>query len=238
MNTMMPLPIQESSTGFLRVALISSNVAIRMGLRMILKTRPLVVEVDDVPVGATAVEIVARKKPQVVIVDLELADADTSELIKNLRAAAAGSKLLVLSGMSDAKLTRDAIAAGADGVMLTIQPPAVLFAAIESLCGVAPRSMDNRPAQSSIGLINDRTLATSDVRPHGGSNRSLTARELEIVQFLAKGFNNTQIAERLLIKEATVRRHLTLIFSKMQVSSRQQLLIAAHRHGLIGFDTL
>ena len=235
---MKSLPNQKSNTHFPRIALISSNPVMRMGLRMILKTHPFASEVDDVSLGATALEFVVRKKPQAIIVDLELADADTSELIRKLRAAASDSYILVLSGLDDMKLTREALAAGADGVVLTIQPPEVLFAAIESLCGFAPRSMDNRPAQSVIGLISNRASARSDHPTPVEINWGLTPRELEIVHSLAKGFKNKQIAERLLIKEATVRRHLTLIFSKMQVSSRQQLLIAAHRGGLIEFDAV
>jgi DNA-binding NarL/FixJ family response regulator len=228
-------PIQKSNTRFLRIALISSNAVMRMGLHMLLKTHPFASEVDDVLLGANAVEIIVRKKPHVIIVDLELADADTSELIRKLRAAAEDSYILVLSGLDDAKLTREALAAGAEGVVLTIQPPAVLFAAIESLCGFAPRPMDNRPAQSAISLIGDRSSARSNDRTWAGSSGSLTSRELEIVHSLARGFKNKQIADRLSIKEATVRRHFTVIFSKMQVSSRQQLLIAAHQQGLIEF---
>ncbi len=228
-------PIQESNTRFLRIALISSNAVMRMGLHMILKTHPFASEVDDVLLGANAVEIIVRKKPHVIIVDLELADADTSELIRKLRAASEDSYILVLSGLDDAKLTRDALAAGAEGGVLTIQPPAVLFAAIESLCGLAPRPMDHRPAQSSIGLIGGRSSAGGNDRTRAELNGSLTSRELEIIHSLARGFKNKQIADRLSIKEATVRRHFTVIFSKMQVSSRQQLLIAAHQQGLIEF---
>ncbi len=228
-------PIQESNTRFLRIALISSNAVMRMGLHMILKTHPFASEVDDVLLGANAVEIIVRKKPHVIIVDLELADADTSELIRKLRAASEDSYILVLSGLDDAKLTRDALAAGAEGVVLTIQPPAVLFAAIESLCGLAPRPMDHRPAQSAIGLIGGRSSAGGNDRTRAELNGSLTSRELEIIHSLARGFKNKQIADRLSIKEATVRRHFTVIFSKMQVSSRQQLLIAAHQQGLIEF---
>jgi DNA-binding NarL/FixJ family response regulator len=230
------LPIQESNTRFLRIALISSNAVMRMGLHMLLKTHPFASEVDDVLLGVNAVEIIVRNKPQVIIVDLELADADTSELIRKLRAAAEDSYILVLSGLDDAKLTREALAAGAEGVVLTIQPPAVLFAAIESLCGFAPRPGDHRPAQSAINLIGDRSSVRSDDRTRAGVfNGRLTSRELEIVHSLARGFKNKQIADRLSIKEATVRRHFTVIFSKMQVSSRQQLLIAAHQQGLIEF---
>lgn len=208
----------------------------RAGLHMILKAHPFASEVDDVLLGANAMETIVRKKPQVIIVDLELADADTSVLIRKLRAAAEDSYILVLSGLDDADLTREALAAGAEAVVLTIQPPAVLFAAIEALCGFPPRPMDHRPAQLAIGLISDESSAISNDRTraevfHG----RLTSRELEIVHSLARGFKNKQIADRLNIKEATVRRHLTVIFSKMHVSSRQQLLISAHQQGLIEF---
>jgi len=229
------MPTQEADTRFPRIAIISSNSVMRMGLHLILNTHPFASEIDDVPLGATAVETVVRKKPQAIIVDLELADADTSKLIRKLRAAAVDSRIVVLSGLDDMKLTREALAAGADGVVLTIQPPAVLFAAIGSLCGLAPGFIDSRPAQSAIGLIGERSSARNDDRTRVGIKRGLTSRELEIIHSLAKGFKNKQIAERLLIKEATVRRHLTLIFTKMQVSSRQQLLIAAHQGGLIEF---
>jgi DNA-binding NarL/FixJ family response regulator len=209
-----------------------------MGLRMILNTHSLVSEVDDVPLGAPAVEIVALKRPQVIIVDLELADVNASELIRKLHAASADSNILVLSGLGEEKLIRDAIAAGAEGVVLTIQPPAVLFAAIDSLCGITSRPIDDPPAQSSIGLTHDRSSDRNNDRTQAGFIESLTSRELEIVHFLAKGLKNKQIAERLYISETTVRHHFTAIFSKLHVSNRQQLLIAAHRQGLIEFGAV
>ena len=234
---MKPLPIQESSARALGIALISNNAVMRMGLHMILKESPFVSEIDDVSLGSTAVEIVVREKPQVIIVDLELADADTSELIRALRAAAADSHILVLSGLSDETLTRGALAAGAEGVVLTIQPPAVLFAAIESLCGVVPRPMDHRSAQSATGLVSDSPSARSNDLTRTGFIESLTSREREIVRSLAQGFKNKEIADRLCISETTVRHHFTSIFSKLHVSNRQQLLITAHQQGLVEFGT-
>ena len=234
---MKPLPIQESSVRSLSIALISNNPVMRMGLHMILKESPFVSEIDDVCLGSTAVENVVREKPQVVIVDLELADADTSELIRALRAAAADSHILVLSGLSNETLTRGALAAGAEGVVLTIQPPAVLFAAIESLCGVVPRPMDHRPEQSTTGLISDRPSARSNDLLRQGFVESLTSREREVIRSLAKGFKNKEIADRLCISETTVRHHFTAIFSKLHVSNRQQLLITAHQQGLVEFGT-
>jgi DNA-binding NarL/FixJ family response regulator len=232
---MKPLPIQESNTRFLRIALISSNAVMRMGLHMILKTHPFVLDVDDVPLGAKAVEIVVREKPQVIIVDLELADADPVALIRELHTAAADSHILVLSGLDDEKLEREALSAGAGGVVLTIQPPAVLFAAIDSLCGFAPRPLDDRPAQSATGPTSDRPSARSHDRTRQGFIESLTAREREVIHSLAKGLKNQEIADRLCISETTVRHHFTAIFSKLHVSNRQQLLITAHQQGLVEF---
>lgn len=230
---MKPLPIQESSTRFLRIALISSNHVMRMGLHMILKVHPFVTKIDDVSLGSNTVDIVVQEKPQVIIVDLEPSDTDTLELIRKLRSAAADSHILVLSGLNDEKLTREALSAGAEGVVLKIQPPAVLFAAIESLCGFVPRPMDYRPAQSANSLISDMPLARSNDLKRPECIENLTSRERDIIYLLAKGLKNKDIADKLCISETTVRHHLTTIFGKLRVSNRQQLLIMAHQRGLV-----
>lgn len=231
------MAIQESSACALRIAVISNNPVLRSGLRMILKELPSVSEITEVAVSSQAVEIVVREKPQIVVVDLKLVDADTSALIRALRTAAPDLRILVLSGLNDETLTREALTAGAEGVVLTIQPAAVLFAAIDSLCGGVPRSMAPGPTQSAVGLISYRPSARSNDLKRAGFIESLTAREGEVLQSLAKGFTNVEIADRLCISETTVRHHFTAIFSKLHVSNRQQLLIAAHRQGLVEFGT-
>lgn len=228
---------QESSVCMLRVALISNNHALRRGLHEILKESPFVSDIAEVAVGSQAVEIVVRNKSKVVVVDLKLADADTSALIRALREAAADLHILALSGLNNEALTRGALAAGAEGVVFTFQPAAVLFAAIESLCGDVPRSMNPPPALSAAGPVSDRPSARNNDRMRMGFIESLTSREREVIQSLAKGFTNMQIADRLCISETTVRHHFTAIFSKLHVSNRQQLLIAAHRQGLVEFGT-
>src|SRR5262249_20824699 len=169
--------------------------------------------------------------------DVQLADADTAELITALRAAASNFRILVLSGLNDEMLTRKALAAGADGVVFTMQPAAVLCAAIDALCSGIPKSTALRPAQPPAGPISSRPSASSTELTRTGFIERLTAREREVLQSLAKGFTNIDIADRLCISETTVRHHFTAIFSKLQVSNRQQLLIAAHRKGLVEFGT-
>lgn len=231
------MAVQESSACALRITQISNNPALRSGLHMILKELPFVSEITEVAVSSQAVEIVVREKPQLVVVDLKLADADTSTLIRALRATASDLRILVLSGLNDETLTRKALAAGAEGVVFTIQPAAVLFAAIDSLCGDVPRSMAPGPVQSAAGLTSYRPSARSTDLKRAGFIESLTSREREVLQSLAKGFTNVEIADRLCISETTVRHHFTAIFSKLHVSNRQQLLIAAHRQGLVEFGT-
>jgi DNA-binding NarL/FixJ family response regulator len=229
--------IQESSACLFRIALISNSPVLRRGLHLTLKESPLVSEITEVAVGSQAVEIVVREQPQIILVDLKLADTNTSELIRAMRAAATDSHILVLSALSDERLTREALAAGAEGVVLTIQPPAVLFAAIESLCGSVPRPMDSQPAQFATGLTGGRPSARSNEQRQVGFIESLTTREREVIQSLAKGFSNMEIADKLCISETTVRHHFTAIFSKLHVANRQQLLITAHRQGLVEFGT-
>lgn len=234
---MTQVPTQKSGTRFLRIALISNNPVMRMGLQMILKEYPFVAEIDVVSLGTAAVDIVVRGKPHVSIIDLELSDADPLALIRELRSAAADSHILVLSGLNEETLAREALASGAEGIVLNIQPPAVLFAAIESLCGFVPKPVISRSGPPATGLLSDRPLDRSHEVPRMGFIESLTARECEVIHSLAKGLRNKEIADKLGISETTVRHHFTQIFSKLHVSSRQQLLIMAHQQGLVELDS-
>ncbi len=232
---MTPTPIQESNTRFLRIALISNNPVMRMGLQMVLKDYPFVADIDVISLGATAVDIVVRRKPQVSIIDLELSDADPLRVIRELRSAAADSHILALGRLSDEKLSREALASGAGGVVLNVQPPAVLFAAIESLCGFVPKPAVSISGEPAHGLRSDRPLERGNDGSRRGFIESLTARECDIVHALAKGLKNKEIADKLCISETTVRHHFTQIFSKVHVTSRQQLLIMAHQRGMVEF---
>jgi DNA-binding NarL/FixJ family response regulator len=111
------------------------------------------------------------------------------------------------------------------------------LAAIDSLCRGVPNSVAPEPSQSAPSLISHEPSARSNDLKRVGFIGSLTSREREVLQSLAKGLTNVEIADRLCISETTVRHHFTAIFSKLHVSNRQQLLITAHRQGLVEFGT-
>ena len=191
---------------------VSSNYMTRAGLRMILAAHPDILLLGELIRGSDAVEIVSQEKPDVIVMDLDLPGGDVSALIRKFRAAAKDTHILILCGLSDEQLTREALSSGAAGVVLKIQPAAVIFAAIEGLYHNSPETI------SSL----EPTKAFTNV----------TSREREVIALIGEGLRNKDVAERLFISETTVRHHLTSIFNKLGVCSRQKLLIVAHQSGL------
>jgi DNA-binding NarL/FixJ family response regulator len=191
---------------------VSSNYMTRAGLRMILAAHPDILLLGELIRGSDAVEIVSQEKPDVIVMDLDLPGGDVSALIRKFRAVAKDTHILILCGLSDEQLTREALSSGAAGVVLKIQPAAVIFAAIEGLYCKSPEAI------SSF----EPTKAFSNV----------TSREREFIALMGVGLLKKVVAERLFISETTVRHHLTSIFNKLGVSSRQKLLIVAHQSGL------
>ena len=191
--------------------IVSSNHMTRAGLRMILAAHPDILLIGELIRGSDAVEVVSQEKPDVIVMDLDLPGGDVSTLIRKFRAAAKDTHILILCGLNDEHLTREALCSGAAGVVLKIQPAAVIFAAIEGLYHKVPE-------------------AISSFEPKALSN--VTSRERQVIALIGEGLRNKDVAERLFISETTVRHHLTSIFNKLGVSSRQKLLIVAHQSGL------
>jgi DNA-binding NarL/FixJ family response regulator len=196
----------------LRVMVVSSNYMTRAGLRVILDAHPDILLLGELARGTNAVEIVGQEKPDVIVIDLDLTGGDASDLIRKFRAAAKDTHILILCGLNNEHLTREALSSGAAGVVLKIQPAAVLFAAIKGLYDRIPTFISS--SQPTKILTN------------------VTTRERDVIALIGAGLRNKDIAARLCISETTVRHHLTSIFSKLDVSSRQKLLIVAHQNGL------
>lgn len=225
-----PRPMISPGTGEepIKVSIASSSYVMRVGLRQILESCEKVVIVGELSERINAAEVIGRDKPDVVLVDLDLLDA--LDLIRTVRETVPDSLILVLSGLDNVGSARQALSGGASGIVLNIQPPGVLLAAIESLC---PDEKSVKHTAITADATDGETTreVTESERPAGIS--SLTIREREVISLLAKGLTNKDIADQLCISETTVRHHLTNIFSKLDVSSRQKLLILAHRHRLV-----
>ena len=196
----------------LRVMVISSNYMTRAGLRMILAAHPDILLLGELIRGSDAVEVASQEKPDVIVMDLDLPGGDVSALIRKFRAGAKDTHILILCGLNDEHLTREALCSGAAGVVLRIQPAAVIFAAIEGLYHKVPAAISSFEPTKTF--------------------TNVTSREREVIALISEGLRNKDVAERLFISETTVRHHLTNIFNKLGVSSRQKLLLMAHQSGL------
>jgi DNA-binding NarL/FixJ family response regulator len=212
----------------IRVLVVGVSQMFQAGIRTVLQTHRDFLVVGEATNPSKAVEVAAVERPDVVLIDVDVLGGEIDKLINSLHKTAADCFVLVLSDLKDAELTRKALCSGAAGVVLKIQPPAVLIALIESL--YQKKSEAQQPWPRPVPL---RIHAPKEDNQESEKFTSLTTREREIARLIGNGLKNRDVADRLSISEITVRHHLTSIFSKLNVPDRQKLLIWAHQNGHI-----
>ncbi len=217
------------------VAIITNNYLLRLGLQKIVDDEKWIRLVEQAVHAGNLDEILTSEPPHIVILDTEIGGA-APDLIQQIKRAAPGIKTILLSGFDDTECTRQAFASGVDGIVLKVQPAAVLIATINHLATQAEKvvlPIGNGPTQlklshtPAIPAVPARTPAPSEWP------EVLTEREREVSRLVSEGLSNKDVADRLCISSITVRHHLTSIFDKLGVSNRQKLLIRAHQHGLV-----
>jgi DNA-binding NarL/FixJ family response regulator len=162
--------------------------------------------------------------PDIVILDMET-EGDIIGAIGQIREAAPKSKILLLSGLGDKERMCEAVEYGIDSVVLKIQPPEVMLAAIDALyfplCNHALIEPDG--AKKALNASADKRSQPAEWP------EVLTERVREVIVLVRQGLSNKDIAYQLSISDSTVRHHLTSIFDKVGVPNRQKLLVHAHR---------
>jgi DNA-binding NarL/FixJ family response regulator len=218
------MPIATIPT--LTIAILSSQSLLWFGLQKILEssaTVPMVVHPWRPTDGSPT-----ETRPDVVILDLET-ERDPISTIKQIRTSASTSKIVLLCGLEDKDRTREAFASGVDGIILKVQPPAVMLAVIEALYAPA-KPQAHREREDALGTdlepILKRTV-DADTQASAWPD-ALTEREREIIRLVGQGLSNKDIAYKLSISDSTVRHHMTSIFDKVGVPNRQKLLVHAH----------
>lgn len=229
--------IHERGPGsaLITIAIVSQNQLLRLGLQAVIAPHKHIRLIGEATNTLQAVSIVSQEKPHLLIVELE-PDMDILGLVRKVKASLSTIRVIALHGIIDSRAGMDALSSGVDGMVLTTQPGVVLLATIEHLCrrpaDVARcHPCDTTPLERtrSAGDFNDRI----PILPNWSGD--LTKREQDIVGLIGEGLSNKDIACRLSICSTTVRHHLTSIFGKLNVQSRQQLLLRAHEYGLVKF---
>jgi DNA-binding NarL/FixJ family response regulator len=207
----------------IRVLIVDDHVIVREGLQILISEEPGFEVVGMAGESETAVSLVKKHKPDVVLMDLVMPGLDGIETTKRVLAANPSTHVLVLTTFADDQRVRDAIQAGAIGYLLKDVLKPDLLNAIRS-------AADGKPAlhpEAQQYLM--RHVAGGDAAPHD----SLTSREFNILKLIADGRSNKEIALALHLTEGTVKGYVSTIFDKLGVEDRTQAALYAVKHGLV-----
>jgi DNA-binding NarL/FixJ family response regulator len=191
----------------LRIVLVDDHPVVRAGLRALLEGQDDLEVVGEAPDSVSAVDLVRRMRPDVVLMDLNLGDgAGGAATTARLRALPEPPQVLVLTTYGTEADILAALDAGAAGYLLKDAPPEELFRAVRTV------------ARGATVLASE--VAAVLVRRASSPEPALTGREVQILGLLADGLANKEMARRLLVSEATVKSHLSHIYTKLGVDSR------------------
>jgi DNA-binding NarL/FixJ family response regulator len=203
----------------IRVLVVDDHAIVRDGLERLLNSAEGVEVVGTAGDGAEAIEAAMRVEPDVVLMDLSMPGVDGIEATRRLADTRPEAKVVVLTTFADQRRILDALNAGASGYLLKDAEPDEIITAVRTVVeGGAP--LDPKAA---------RVLLDAQRRPRQGQ-RELSGREREVLDLLATGLANKQIARRLGITERTVKAHLTNIFQQLGVTDRTQAALWAQEH--------
>lgn len=220
---MEPAPIK------IRILIIDDQLVVREGLRMLIENHPGTKVVAMARTRSEALEIIARERLDVIILDLELGGHSALSFIPQLREASNTARILVLTGASDSETHQQAAKCGAIGVVLKENAADLLLKAIEKVYQ-GEAWLDRVTLGNLLQQLSSQNQETVD--PRAQKISSLTERERQVIALIAEGLKNRQIAERLFISPTTVTHHLSSIYSKLGVSDRLELVIYAFANKL------
>lgn len=213
-----------------RILIADDHTIFRDGLRSLLETQPQFVVVGESSNGAEAVTAVARLKPDILLLDLQMPRLHGLEVLKELSALSIPVRTILVIAEIEKRQMVEALLLGASGVVMKDTSPQLLFKAISTV--IQGQYWIGR--ESVTDIIQTLREMASSVRSEQRKHMfGLTTRELEIVSALAEGETNRDIARRLSVSEETVKHHLTNIFNKVGVSQRLELVLFAIKHNLI-----
>jgi NarL family two-component system response regulator LiaR len=215
-------------TKMIRVLVVDDHVVVRQGIRALLATETDIEVVGEAENGREAVAEAEGLQPDVILMDLVMPEMDGIEAIGRITARQPEARILVLTSFAADDKVFPAIKAGALGYLLKDSSPEDLVAAIHQV----------HQGESSLHPTIARKLLQELSQPPDKPPTldPLTEREVEVLKLVAQGRSNQEIAEALVISEATARTHVSNILHKLHLASRTQAALYALREGLASLD--
>ena len=208
----------------IRIVIVDDHDLVREGLRSLLGQYDDIDVVGEAGTIETALETVERLKPDLLLLDLRLDGEDGAEVARRLRASGSRVRILVLSVHDTSRHLREALAAGADGYLLKSV----------SAAGLADGIRGAAAGQTVIGQEFVPKLLEDASRGVPLGTPELTPREQQVLELVAEGLANREIADKLGISTRTAQKHLENLFKKVGVHDRTELVTRAFRQGMLG----
>jgi DNA-binding NarL/FixJ family response regulator len=205
-----------------RILLADDHPVMREGLCLVLGTQPDLIVVGQAAGGGEAIALARRTRPDVVLMDLEMPEMSGIETIRRIQAELPGVQFVVYTAYHTDEQVLGAMRAGASGYLLKGAPREELFRAVRL-------ARDGRSLLEP--LVASRLLG--QVRGRAAGAEGLTSRETEVLELLARGLPNKQIAEELGLTERTVKFHVSSILAKLGAANRTEAVSIAAARGLI-----
>jgi DNA-binding NarL/FixJ family response regulator len=214
-----------------RILLVDDQEFLRMGFRMVLEAQDGLEVVGEAGDGAEAVALARQLDPDVVLMDVRMPGMDGVQATRELVDGGSRSRVIILTTFDLDEYAHAALRSGASGFLLKDAPTADLLSAIRAVASgdavVAPSTTRRLLATIAHQLP---VAQTGVAHPELSS---LTPREREVLMAVARGLSNAEIAEELVLSEATVKTHVGRILAKLGLRDRVQIVIYAYDRGLI-----
>lgn len=227
----------------IKVGLVDDQAMVRVGLKMILEAEPDIKIVGEAADGAHAVALVRDYSPDVVLMDIRMPGLDGLAATAEVIAAHPDARVVILTTFDDDEYVYEALRAGASGFLLksadgdTLVNAVRVVAAGEALLApeVTRRVIERfagKPPAPHVASV-DLTVAPAEHVPSPEAIGDLSNREVEVLQLLARGMSNQEIAQELWVSSTTVKTHVSHILTKLGVRDRVQAVVEAYESGIV-----
>jgi DNA-binding NarL/FixJ family response regulator len=211
-----------------RVLIADDDSLMRAGLAAVLSSDPTITVVGEAATGREAVERAKRLDPDVVLMDVRMPNLDGIVATRELASATPAVRVLILTTFEQDDYIFGALRAGASGFLLKRTRPEELIAAVHTIAAgdsllspsVTRRVIDDMARRPTTTLSDEHALD------------ELTPREREVLQLIAKGLSNPEIANALVVEESTIKTHVKRILMKLHLRDRVQVVIYAYETGI------
>ena len=216
------------SAALVRVLLVDDDDLMRAGLRAVLSSDDTLTVVGEGADGRGSVDLVRASEPDVVLMDVRMPDLDGISATREILAVSPEVKVVMLTTFEDDDYIFGALRAGASGFLLKRTKPEELIAAIHTIA-----DGDSLLSPSVTRRVIEQ-MAEQPVPERAANQRldELTPREREVLELIARGLSNSEIASALVVEQSTVKTHVKRILMKLRLRDRVQAVIFAYEHGI------